>query len=279
MIIRKRNGSDVPYDGQKIIDAVTKANNEVREKDRLLESQIRVIEEKVRLRLEDLDHVAGIEEIQDYVIEAIQQESGYKVATCYTTYRYKRELVRKKNTTDDTILTLVEYENEEVKEENSNKNPMVVSVQRDYMAGEVSRDLTDRLLLPKDITEAHKAGLIHFHDSDYFARLLDDNIGYDYDSSRGEFLVYEILPPQLNRWDGERVKPFPRHDELEKIVWSDIIGFEFRDGKVYLTAPTGYVYKDSPVPDYERAVIVSVDLAIDEDSGITPRWYYFELSE
>lgn len=170
MIIRKRNGSDVPYDGQKIIDAVTKANNEVREKDRLLESQIRVIEEKVRLRLEDLDHVAGIEEIQDYVIEAIQQESGYKVATCYTTYRYKRELVRKKNTTDDTILTLVEYENEEVKEENSNKNPMVVSVQRDYMAGEVSRDLTDRLLLPKDITEAHRAGIIHFHDSDYFVQ-------------------------------------------------------------------------------------------------------------
>ena len=83
----------------------------------------------------------------------------------------------------------------------------------------------------------------------------------------------------LNRWDGERVKPFPRHDELEKIVWSDIIGFEFRDGKVYLTAPTGYVYKDSPVPDYERAVIVSVDLHIDEDSGVVPRWYDFELSE
>ena len=117
------------------------------------------------------------------------------------------------------------------------------------------------------------------YDSDYFARLLEDNIGYDYDSARGEFLVYEILPPMLNRWDGERVKPFPRHDELEKIVWSDIIGFEFRDGKVYLTAPTGYVYKDSPVPDYERAVIVSVDLAIDEDSGVVPRWYYFELSE
>lgn len=117
------------------------------------------------------------------------------------------------------------------------------------------------------------------YDSDYFARLLEDNIGYDYDSARGEFLVYEILPPTFNRWDGERVKPFPRHDELEKIVWSDIIGFEFRDGKVYLTAPTGYVYKDSPVPDYERAVTVSVDLAIDEDSGITPRWYFFELSE
>ena len=117
------------------------------------------------------------------------------------------------------------------------------------------------------------------YDSDYFARLLENNIGYDYDSARGEFLVYEILPPTFNRWDGERVKPFPRHDELEKIVWSDIIGFEFRDGRVYLTAPTGYVYKDSPVPDYEKAVIVSVDLAIDEDSGVVPRWYDFELSE
>ncbi|MBO7530230.1 MAG: peptidoglycan DD-metalloendopeptidase family protein [Lachnospiraceae bacterium] len=114
---------------------------------------------------------------------------------------------------------------------------------------------------------------------EYFTHLLENNIGYGYDSAREEFLVYEILPPMLNRWDGERVKPFPRHDELEKIVWSDIIGFEFRDGKVYLTAPTGYVYKDSPVPDYERAVIVSVDLHIDEDSGVVPRWYDFELSE
>lgn len=170
MNIIKRNGKEVVYDAEKIIGAVKKANNEVRDKDRLLESQINVVEEKVRLRLNELDHEAGVEEIQDYVIEAIQSEGAFKVATKYTVYRYQRELVRKSNTTDDKILTLVEYDNEEVKEENSNKNPMVVSVQRDYMAGEVSRDLTDRVLLPKDITEAHRAGIIHFHDSDYFVQ-------------------------------------------------------------------------------------------------------------
>ncbi len=170
MNIIKRNGKEVTYDSEKIIGAVKKANNEVREKDRLLNSQINVIEEKVRIRLNDLDHEAGVEEIQDYVIEAIQQEGAFKVATAYTVYRYHRELVRKSNTTDDKILTLVEYDNEEVKEENSNKNPMVVSVQRDYMAGEVSRDLTTRLLLPPDVVEAHKAGIIHFHDSDYFVQ-------------------------------------------------------------------------------------------------------------
>ncbi len=170
MNIIKRNGKEVTYDSEKIIGAVQKANNEVREKDRLLNSQINVIEEKVRIRLNDLDHEAGVEEIQDYVIEAIQQEGAFKVATAYTVYRYHRELVRKSNTTDDKILTLVEYDNEEVKEENSNKNPMVVSVQRDYMAGEVSRDLTTRLLLPPDVVEAHKAGIIHFHDSDYFVQ-------------------------------------------------------------------------------------------------------------
>ncbi len=168
--IIKRNGKEVEYDGSKIIAAVEKANNEVSEKDQLLASQIRVVEEKVARKLKDLDHEAGVEEIQDYVIESIQEEGAFRVATIYTVYRYKRELVRKSNTTDDKILTLVEYDNEEVKEENSNKNPMVVSVQRDYVAGEVSRDLTDRLLLPHDVVEAHKAGIIHFHDSDYYVQ-------------------------------------------------------------------------------------------------------------
>ncbi len=170
MNIIKRNGKEVEYDGSKIIAAVEKANNEVSEKDQLLASQIRVVEEKVARKLKDLDHEAGVEEIQDYVIESIQEEGAFHVATIYTVYRYKRELVRKSNTTDDKILTLVEYDNEEVKEENSNKNPMVVSVQRDYVAGEVSRDLTDRLLLPHDVVEAHKAGIIHFHDSDYYVQ-------------------------------------------------------------------------------------------------------------
>ncbi|MCR4890725.1 MAG: anaerobic ribonucleoside-triphosphate reductase [Lachnospiraceae bacterium] len=170
MNIIKRNGKEVGYDGEKIISAVEKANNEVRERYRLLPSQIKVVEEKVRLKLQELDHEAGVEEIQDYVIEAIQQEGAFRVATTYTVYRYKRELIRKSNTTDDRILTLVEYDNEEVKEENSNKNPMVVSVQRDYVAGEVSRDLTDRILLPRDVVDAHHAGIIHFHDADYFVQ-------------------------------------------------------------------------------------------------------------
>ncbi|MBO6149180.1 MAG: anaerobic ribonucleoside-triphosphate reductase [Lachnospiraceae bacterium] len=170
MNIIKRNGKEVDYDGEKIIAAVEKANNEVRERYRLLPSQIKVVEEKVLRKLKELDHEAGVEEIQDYVIEAIQQEGAFRVATIYTVYRYKRELIRKSNTTDDRILTLVEYDNEEVKEENSNKNPMVVSVQRDYVAGEVSRDLTNRILLPQDVVEAHKTGVIHFHDSDYYVQ-------------------------------------------------------------------------------------------------------------
>ena len=170
MNIIKRNGKEVEYDGEKIIAAVEKANDQVRENYKLLNSQIRVVEEKVYRKLKDLDHEAGVEEIQDYVIQAIQEEGAFRVATIYTVYRYKRELVRKSNTTDDKILTLVEYENEDVKEENSNKNPMVVSVQRDYVAGEVSRDLTSRILLPQEVVEAHRQGIIHFHDADYFVQ-------------------------------------------------------------------------------------------------------------
>ena len=170
MHIIKRNGKEVAYDKNKIIAAVEQANQQAQAGNRLLKSQIRVVEEKVFNKLKKLDHEAGVEEIQDYVIEAIQQEGGFQVATLYTVYRYQRDLVRKSNTTDDRILTLVEYDNEEVKEENSNKNPMVVSVQRDYVAGEVSRDLTGRLLLPEDVVQAHREGLIHFHDTDYYVQ-------------------------------------------------------------------------------------------------------------
>ena len=170
MHIIKRNGKEVAYDKNKIIAAVEKANQQAQAGNRLLKSQIRMVEEKVFNKLKKLDHEAGVEEIQDYVIEAIQQEGGFQVATLYTVYRYQRDLVRKSNTTDDRILTLVEYDNEEVKEENSNKNPMVVSVQRDYVAGEVSRDLTSRLLLPEDVVQAHREGLIHFHDTDYYVQ-------------------------------------------------------------------------------------------------------------
>lgn len=168
MNIIKRNGEEVKYKGSKIINAVTKANNEVPEELQMSELQIKVIEERVRKTLETSPHSPSIEEIQDLVITEIMRQQAYRVAQLYTEYRYKQALKRKSNSTDDSILSLIEYQNEELKQENSNKNPMIASTQRDYIAGEVSKDLTMRILLPEDIAEAHKDAIIHFHDSDYF---------------------------------------------------------------------------------------------------------------
>lgn len=168
MNIIKRSGEENTYKGMKIINAVTKANNEAPEELRLSELKIKVIEEEVRRRLETCKHAPTIEEIQDLVIEEIQKMQAFKVAQLYTEYRYKQALKRKTNSTDDSILALIEYQNEELKQENSNKNPMIASTQRDYIAGEVSKDLTDRVLLPADIVVAHNKGQIHFHDKDYF---------------------------------------------------------------------------------------------------------------
>jgi len=168
MNVIKRSGEEVGYNGEKIIKAVSKANQEVRERYRLTDLQIRVIEDNVRRKLEDSDHAAGIEEIQNMVITEIMKQQAYDLARVYSEYRYKHALKRRKNTTDDSILALIEAENEELKQENSNKNPMIASTQRDYIAGEVSKDLSNRVLLPADVVEAHKNGIIHFHDSDYF---------------------------------------------------------------------------------------------------------------
>lgn len=168
MNIIKRNGKELPYDGSKIITAVSKANRDAQPAERLTGLQIQVIEEQVRHELENCGHTANIEEIQDRVIHAIMRQQAYSVAQYYTEFRYKQALKRKKNSTDDAILALVKYENEEVKQENSNKNPKIASTQRDYIAGEVSKDITWRILLPQDIVDAHNAGEIHFHDSDYF---------------------------------------------------------------------------------------------------------------
>lgn len=168
MKVIKRTGKEVDFDKQKIIVAVEKANNEALEKDRLLPSQIEAIADLVEQHAENLDNAMHIEEIQNEVIYNINRQGNYEVARLYTEYRYKRQLARQKNTTDDTILSLVEYENEEVKQENSNKNPMIASTQRDYIAGETSKDLTIRYLLPSDVVEAHNRGEIHFHDADYF---------------------------------------------------------------------------------------------------------------
>ncbi|MBD5636913.1 MAG: anaerobic ribonucleoside-triphosphate reductase [Clostridia bacterium] len=170
MKIIKRNGTEVAFDLSKIVNAITKANNEVSEDNRLSEEQIQFISKKVTALAGDLNRAVSVEEIQDFVENQIMDQKAYAVARKYITYRYTRELVRRANTTDAQILTLIECNNEEVKQENSNKNPTVNSVQRDYMAGEVSKDITRRILLPKDIVEAHDEGLIHFHDADYFAQ-------------------------------------------------------------------------------------------------------------
>jgi len=170
MKIMKRNGAEVPFDIEKIVQAVTKANAAVEEAARMTPLQIRRISEAVELQCEKMNRSPAVEEIQDLVEKQIMAHGAFEVAKCYITYRYTRSLVRRSNTTDDKILTLIECNNEEAKQENSNKNPVVNSTQRDYMAGEVSRDITSRILLPQDIVEAHENGIIHFHDTDYYAQ-------------------------------------------------------------------------------------------------------------
>ena len=170
MKIIKRNGAEVAFDIQKIERAITKANNSVTEADRMTPVQIGRIAESVELQCQMMNRAPTVEEIQDMVEHHIMAHGAFEVAKHYITYRYTRSLVRRANTTDDKILSLIECNNEEAKQENSNKNPVVNSTQRDYMAGEVSRDITNRLLLPQDIVEAHEEGIIHFHDTDYFAQ-------------------------------------------------------------------------------------------------------------
>ena len=170
MKIIKRSGTEVIFDKEKILAAVCKANESVVDSERMTEAQINAIGENVEKACNTMNRALTVEEIQDLVENLIMNQRAYTVARNYITYRYKRALVRKTNSTDDQILTLLACKNEEVKQENSNKNPTVSSVQRDYMAGEVSKDITKRFLLPQDIVEAHEQGIIHFHDSDYFAQ-------------------------------------------------------------------------------------------------------------
>ena len=170
MKVIKRNGTEVVFDIEKIVAAITKANDSVEESARMTPMQIRRIAEFVELSCLKMNRSPSVEEIQDLVEYQIMAHGAYEVAKNYVTYRYTRSLVRRSNTTDEKILSLNQCCNEEAKQENSNKNPVVNSTQRDYMAGEVSRDLSERLLLPPDIVEAHKEGIIHFHDSDYYAQ-------------------------------------------------------------------------------------------------------------
>ena len=170
MKVIKRNGTEVSFDVSKILSAITRANESIDAEKRMTYTQVQRITESVELACRELGRSPGVEEIQDLVEYQIMAHGAFEVAKSYVTYRYTRSLVRRSNTTDDRILSLIECCNEEAKQENSNKNPVVNSTQRDYMAGEVSRDLSERLLLPKEIVEAHQEGIIHFHDSDYFAQ-------------------------------------------------------------------------------------------------------------
>ncbi|MCD8067465.1 MAG: anaerobic ribonucleoside-triphosphate reductase [Lachnospiraceae bacterium] len=170
MKIIKRSGTEVPFDLDKITAAVVKANDSVPDAEKMTKEQIAVISANMRTICEGQTRALNVEEIQDLVENQIMNQRAFSVARNYITYRYKRALIRKSNSTDQQILSLLEFDNEEVKQENSNKNPAVNSVQRDYMAGEVSKDITRRFLLPSDIVEAHELGIIHFHDADYFAQ-------------------------------------------------------------------------------------------------------------
>lgn len=167
----KRNGQEVEFNNEKIFVAITKANNNIDElSKRLTSNQIQKITNEITEKCENMGRAVGVEEIQDMVEFAIMKEGAFEVAKHYITYRYTRQLARQKNTTDDKVFSLIDCQNEEIKQENSNKNPTINSVQRDYMAGEMSKDLTKRFLLPNHIWKAHDEGLIHFHDADYFAQ-------------------------------------------------------------------------------------------------------------
>ena len=170
MKIIKRNGAEAIFNIDKIRRAIQKANDVVEEHARMTPLQIDRIAESVAIRCEEMNRSLSVEEIQDLVEDQIMAHGAFEVAKHYITYRYTRTLVRQSNTTDDRILSLIECNNEEVKQENANKNPTINAVQRDYMAGEVSKDITRRILLPQEIVDAHEAGIIHFHDADYYAQ-------------------------------------------------------------------------------------------------------------
>ena len=170
MNVIKRNGQEVSFDTDKIYQAVKKANAEIDTAQQLTGTEIALISNLVKEECEKFDRAVNVEEIQDIVERMLMESGAHLVARTYIRYRYDREKIRNKNTTDDAILSLIECQNEDVKQENSNKNPTIIPTQRDYMAGEVSRDLTRRKFLPPEIVKAHEEGIIHFHDSDYFAQ-------------------------------------------------------------------------------------------------------------
>lgn len=211
MKVIKRNGSEVLYNQQKIKDAVSKANAEVSRVEKLSQAQITAIANNVTKIIEQSSHAVSIEDIQNYVEKEIMAMRGYEVAQKYITYRYKRALARQSNTTDERILSIIGLENEEVKQENANKNPTINSTQRDYMAGEVSKDLTTRILLPQDIVDAHNNGLIHFHDADYYAQKMHNCFTGD-----TKFMTHKGAKRFDSFKDGESVFVRDMHNEIRK---------------------------------------------------------------
>lgn len=201
MRIIKRNGEEVMYDGNKIFIAVSKANAEVDAVHRLSDIQIQAIVNNITQKLATLGHTANVEEIQDMVETAIMEMRGYEVAQKYVRYRYKREIARKNNTTDENILSIINLSNEEAKQENSNKDPIINSTQRDYIAGEVSKDITMRLLLPEDVVKAHEEGIIHFHDADYYIQRMHNCF-----NSNTRFVTSEGVKAFNAFQDGEAVQ-------------------------------------------------------------------------
>ena len=172
MYIIKRNGSQVEFDNSKILNAISKANKEVIDKEKLSDEEIQEIVDDITKKCESLTYSLSVEEVQDSVEDAINERKKFVLGRAYSQYRFQRALQRQKNTFDTKIISLVNYDNEEIKQENSNKKPEIVSVQRDYMAGEVSKDLSRKYFIPDDVMKAHDEGIIHFHDSDYFANKL-----------------------------------------------------------------------------------------------------------
>ena len=170
MNIIKRSGQEVIFDPNKIYTAISKAVNQSDDYDQMSEEEIHAMTKEIELKCQQIPRTVNVEEVSDYIEKALMDTKHFQIAKLFITYRYTRALARKANTTDDGIMALLERNNEEAKQENSNKNPIENSVQRDYMAGEVSRDITRRILLPEDISQADRDGIIHFHDSDYFAQ-------------------------------------------------------------------------------------------------------------
>ena len=258
MKIIKRSGKEVAFDGNKIIAAIEKANNEVTDEKKLTAGQISDIERSVENQCASLTRAASVEEIQDMVEDGLMKSGKYEVARKYITYRYKHALVRKSNTTDEQIMSLIECNNEEVKQENSNKNPTVNSVQRDYMAGEVSKDITKRFLLPEDVVRAHEAGLIHFHDSDYFAQHMHNcclvNLVPFVDVSRQKFrkevaLEFETAGMKINKKQVNDIAEMRVKKEVERgcqVIQYQVITLMTTNGQAPFI--TVYMYLDE-VPE------------------------------